>query len=263
MKIPEYDLDRPETWKPLREPYVDPSFDRALIEIAGLNRYGEPNLMRRWGCTWKDPQNASGALKYFLTHTSPTLKGFEWVQDGETFFTTKLADVPASVLIPVPKYESHQLGERRWIIEQYRSPDFLSRSGRYKDVHDTGESELRVSCKNCGSCATQATDNEDERICLSCGSKRMSTVEFREIKNERLLNDFPERGCYDYFLRLQTEDGTANGLYRPCDGKALEDIRRQWAFQQLSLNEQEVEREKLNRMAARERNKRKNAIWAA
>lgn len=272
MLIDEYNLNDNSTWAVLPAPYVDPSFDDALIEIAGRNDFGEPMLVRRWGCSYRDPQNADGALKYFLTNTAPTLSGFEYEDNGQAFRVKHLSDVPAHVLIPIPKYESHQLGERRWIIEQYRSAEFLKRSGRYELTHDTGETELRISCKNCGSGnlmlgtvssknSVCASSDPYERQCRDCGSRRMSVVDFREIKNERLLNDFPTEGCYDYFLRLQTENGTANGLYRPCDGKALDDIRAQWAHQQKSFGEQEIVRKKRNELNQKEVKRRQSEAW--
>lgn len=258
MLVPEYDLNNPSSWTVLREPIVDPFFDKGLIKIAGLNPFGKPNLVKRWGCTYKDPQNAAGALKYFLTNASPTLRGFEYTLDGVTHFAATLSEVPTSVLIPIPKYTSSQLGERRWVIEQWRSPAFLRKSGRYQDIHDTGESEIRISCKNCGSHMLALTGREDETECVMCGSKRQSVVETREIKNERLLNDFPVEGCYDYFLRLETQAG----LYRAADEGALQALHQLWINQHKSFKEQEVDEQKLNDLAAADKARRINNIWA-
>lgn len=284
MLVPEYDLDNEATWEVITDPGADPSFDRELINIGGLNQFNEPNLIRRWASTYHDPMSADSNLKYWIANKNPVLVGFEYavgytylnksgrrvrvksalkVPAGVAFTpimqaAATLEDVPPHILIPIPKYSKVQLGERRHIIEIYRSPEFLRRSGRYEQTHDNGEAEVTVSCKGCGGFNLKPTGNEDEHVCLDCGSKRQSVVVFNEIKHERLLNDFPARGCYDYFLRLET----AKGLYHPADGEALEGIRRLWNYQQKPLKEQELDNEKVNQLAARGKNRRINEIWA-
>lgn len=254
--IPEYDDTDPNTWYAIPQPSVDPTLLRRLEGIGGFNAYGKPNLELRWGVTYRDPMSVADEPKYLYVVKEPVLIGFEFTEDGQTRFVKKLEEVPSHVLISVPKYNDVRLGERRWIVEQYRSPEFLKASGRYQFTHDTGDAEIRICCKNCGG-GMRPTGREDERVCISCGSKRQSIVEFNDIKNERLLKDFPEEGCYDFFMRLETPDGRG----RPFDGFALIDIEREWHRRQRPAGERQREvAEGRKRMAAHVRQARRE-IW--
>lgn len=253
MLVPEYDDFDPQSWFPIGEPTVDSSFDKELLRIAGTNPFGKPNLVRRWGVTHRDEMSTLDEPKYLYVVKNPTLIGFEFKdENGEQCFVKRLEDVPANVLIPVPKYNNPKLGERRWIIEVWRSAEFLARSDRYRETHDTGDSETAISCRNCGSGMLRLTGREDERECVICGSRRQSVVETREIKNERIFRDFPAEGCYDYFLKLET----ASGLYHPANGGALGAIHDLWTFTQKSLKE----KNKLYAKQAEEEKKQKQAL---
>lgn len=259
--VPEYDTEDPQTWYPIAEPSVDSSFDKELIRIAGLNPFGQPMLQKRWAVSYIDPMAETDEPKYLYVVKNPTLIGFEFTDEGGTRFVKRLEDVPPHVLIPVPKYNNPKLGERRWVIEVWRSAEFLARSDRYRQTHDTGDSEIRISCRNCGG-QMRRTGNEDERVCIVCGSKRQSIVETREIKNERLLRDLPAEGCYDYFLRLETADG----FYRPADAGSLNIIRLVWAHTQKSQQEKNrlylKQKEAEAQQALASKRERHDYIWS-
>lgn len=228
--IPEFNLEDESTWVVIAAPPVDPSFQAGLKEIAGLNPYEQPILRLVWGGTHRDEQDPAGGLKYWLCDTPPVLKGFEYQDNGNTVRVKTLAEVPTNILMTIPKYESVELGERRWKIEIWHSPLFLERSGRYSETHDTGDSEITISCRGCGG-QMRPTGREDERVCIECGSRRQSIVEIREIKNEQLLKEIPSSGVYDHFMTLQTKAGK----YHAADDEALEGVRRLWNFNQQSF----------------------------
>jgi hypothetical protein len=119
LNIPEYDLEKPNSLFVLTEDDVISAgkvkqFRKELERIAGKNPHGEPILAMRWGPTYEDPMS-----------TRPTIKYQDFV-------------------------DSHgkEFGERRWIIERWRSPEFLARSGRYQIVTrqdpETGEKLLKT-----------------------------------------------------------------------------------------------------------------------
>jgi hypothetical protein len=256
MLVPEFDLEDESTWTVITAPPVDASFLEGLKEIGGLNPLGKPMLQLVWGATHVDPQSADGDLKYFLCDSPPVLRGFEFKMDGETHRVKSLAEVPLTVLIAEPRYESEQLGQRRFIVEEWHSPEFLAKSGRYMETHDTGESELTISCRNCGG-GMKPTGREDERVCVVCGSKRQSVVEFREIKNERLLKDIPREGVYDHFFTIQTKQG----LYHPADAEALEGVRRLWEWRKRSFKERSRDIKAGRQMAATRTRQARREIW--
>jgi hypothetical protein len=254
--IPEYDDKDPSTWEVINQPSVDPVLLKRLTEVGGLNPFGEPVLQLRWGVTYQDPQTLADEPKYLYVVKEPTLIGFEYKDNGETKFVKKLEEVPAHVLIPVPKYNDVKLGERRWIVEQWRSAEFLQKSNRYKFTHDNGDAEIKVSCKNCGG-PVRATGREDERRCVLCGSTRVSVVEFNEIKHERLLHDLPRKGCWDFFMRLETPEGK----YRPFDGEALLTIEQEWRRRQRSAQTRQREVTQLRQQAGDRTRQLRREVW--
>jgi DNA-directed RNA polymerase subunit RPC12/RpoP len=226
-KVPDYDLSNPATWVVIQAPSVDPSFERGLVEIAGPNPFGRPVLRLVWGATHRDGQATDGGLKYYLCTTEPTLCGFEFSDGGEQRFVKRLEDVPTHVLIPVPKYEAHQLGERRFFVEQWRSAEFLRRSGRYRQTWEGAQTTTYFECRNCGSFVPAPPETaglDIGRQCPSCGSRRVSPVDVRADAEGPLLKPLPAEGAYDYFCRVQNADGS----YRHPDGEVLQEIAREW-----------------------------------
>lgn len=235
--VPEYDLQNPSTWTVLRERDVwseseAAAFQRELVRIAGLNPFGKPNLQIIWACVAEDPQMPDGRPKYYVSTNEPTLAGFRYRDAGKLVTVKDLAEVPPHVLIAEPFYEETHLGERRFIVEVWHPAEFLARTGRYRETHDTGDSYQTISCRNCGG-RMRETGREDEKVCVGCGSRRQSVVEHREIKGERLLNDLPAEGCYDFFMRLELP----GDKFRPADASALADIAREWEERQKPFKE--------------------------
>jgi hypothetical protein len=209
LEVPEYDLTRPSTLTVLNESDVISDgeakwFRRELQRIAGKSRFGEPNLVMRWGPTYEDPMQADKVIKYLDF-------GFA----GE------------------------QLGERRWIIEIWRSPEFLKRSGRYQTLIAPDVVQEFYFCKGCDAeiiCSRETLAFLGSvPPCDKCGSKRSYTRENREAGGKRLLNQFPSDGCYDYWLRLERADLT----YHPPDNEALEVARALWQWELTPQNERD------------------------
>lgn len=221
LEVPEYDLT--ETPIVLRETDVASEgelrwFRKQLRKIAGKNPHGENILELRWGPTYEDPMLSERGLKYI-----------DFVRFGT------------------------QYGERRWFIEIWRSPEFLKRSGRYRQVFDQDRVQEFYFCK---ACDTEIKASPETLAllgttppCSKCGSSRSYTREIRETNEGRLLKDFPTRGCYDYWLRLERADLT----YHPLNNEALKVCRALWVWEQTPLNERnaieqadrEIERRKM------------------
>jgi hypothetical protein len=181
-------------------------FRKQLKKIAGTNRFGEPHLALRWGATYEDPmQSEPGYLKYLD------------FQIG-----------------------SKQWGERRWIIEIYRSPEFLKRSRRYERVNVPDTVHEFYFCAACDTeivCSKETLEYLGAvPPCPKCNSKRVRTEMIREAGGGQVLQEFPVRGCYDYWLRLER----ANFTYHPLDNEALNVIRALWKWEQMPQNERDA-----------------------
>jgi hypothetical protein len=189
MNVPEYDLKNPSTWIVIREHDAASEselrrFSDSLVSIAGTNPHGEPNLKLVWGVTHQDPMTTDDLPKYYVSTPEPTLIGHQYREGDELRTVTKLEEVPAGK-ISLPIYGTTKLGERRFIVERWRSPEDLARSGRYLD-----------------------------------------SVRFDAETGAELLREFPRRGCYDFFLRLED----TNGNYHAPDAETLEAIRVKWKY---------------------------------
>jgi hypothetical protein len=201
LDIPEYDMDDPTI---INEDEAigraeAEAFQKELTRIAGLNRFGEPNLVRRWGVTYRDPMS-----------TNPDqIKYLDFFQNGK------------------------QYGERRHILEIHRTPEFLVRSGRYRNLHDSDDLQEFYFCKACD--AELKLDNGDLPPC-KCGSTRNYLRQVRRMGAGQLLQPFPEKGCYDYWLRLER----ANLTYHPPDGEALKVIRALWEWELTPQNQRDA-----------------------
>src|SRR5205085_7819924 len=179
--IPEYDLDNPSTWTTidLRDAISESeekAFQKSLVGIAGLNPFGEPNLTLRWGVTYRDGMILDDKPKYYLFSRDPILIGHRYRDNDEWCSVKELASVPKDK-ISIPVYSEPHLGERRFIVEIWRSPEFLARSGRYQQLSDNGDTLTYFQCRGCGERVQvpMGTENLDiERVCPSCNSKRVS-----------------------------------------------------------------------------------------
>nr|AUN37432.1 hypothetical protein [uncultured bacterium] len=222
----DYDLDNPATWTVMEAPTVDRAWEETLTRIGGLNPFGKPMLVWRWGATYVDPMREDGSLKYLLAKKEATLVGFEFTDPITNMQMTvaKLEDIPPHILIPVPKYEAVQLGERRIIIERWRSAEFLAQTGRFHKnfLRDPGKTYEWFFCKACD--AQLLVGEDGPKPCAQCGSKRSYQREQRMEGEGKLLRDFPHEGTYDFFHRIETPDEQA----APPDGRALQVIEAAW-----------------------------------
>lgn len=101
LEVPEYQLDGHDailTEDDVVSPTEAKWFRHQLKRIAGVNPHGQPKLALRWGATWRNPMSTN----------------------------------PDSIKYVDCVYQGKELGERRWIIEIWRSPEFLAKSGRYQ-----------------------------------------------------------------------------------------------------------------------------------
>lgn len=239
---PDYDLDNPSTWEPMEAPSVDRSWTEALTKLGGLNPFGRPVLEMRWGATYRDPMSEDNGLKYFLSWGEGKLKRFAFTDPvtGMDMLVDKLDDVPDSI-IAIPHYSAVELGERRFIVEQWRSAEFLARSGRYQEhtLHDPDKTYQFFFCKACDALLIVSDDGPNP--CGKCGSCRSYLREARFEGDGKLLRAFPDDGAYDFFLRLENAEG---GPMEP-DGNALAWIERLWHEQKSKST-----REKLSDMLA-------------
>lgn len=209
LEVPEYDLTQPDSLVVLPEDDVISAgeakwFRRQLERVAGKNRFGRANLEMRWGPTYEDPMSVDRQIKY-LDFTHGTV----------------------------------QLGERRWFLEVWRSPEFLKRSGRYKIINDSDTVQEFYFCKACDAeitCdASALAVLGSVPSCPKCGSNRVRTEMDREMGKGQLLQEFPSEGCYDYWLRLER----ANLTYHPPDGEALKAVTEIWEFEKLPQNQRD------------------------
>lgn len=214
--IPELDPNNPDTHVVLREHDVISAdeakwFRKQLKRIAGKNPHGEAILQMRWGPTYEDPMQEDHGIKYLD-------------------FIGK---------------EGIQLGERRFILEIWRSPEFLVRSGRYKVLSDPGSVRDFYFCKGCHGELAMAADGPER--CRKCGSVRNYLRQVREDGDGRLLCDFPAEGCFDYWLRLER----ANLTYHPPDNSILEIARALWEWELTPQNQRDALEQADREMARR------------
>ena len=223
----DYDLENVSTWVPMQAPPLDREWVKALTKLGGLNPFKKPMLRCIWGASHKDPMSVDGGLKYWVANKERTLEGFDFKcpVTGLDMFVKKMDDVPPAVLVAIPRYaEACELGERRWIIEIWRSQEFLARSGRYQDdsVRDNGQSTDFVFCRACDQAL--AVDQEPNKPCPACGSFRTYIKTVREDGEGKLLHANPAEGCYDFFARLESVTGEP----LDADAHALKLIEQLW-----------------------------------
>ena len=234
---PDYNLEDEATWIPMESPTVDSSWEAALTRIGGLNPFKQPVLVWRWGGTYRDPMAEHGGLKYWLCNRPSELQGFAFTDPVTelNMWVEHLDEVPPGIVVVVPKHKEIQLGQRRIVIEQWRSPEFLAHSGRYQEnmLRDSGSVQQFFFCKACDS--PLLVGNDGPNPCPKCESKRSYMREVREEGEGKLLRSFPSEGCYDCFLILENAEG---GPMEP-DGNTLAWIEKLWHEQkEKSLREQ-------------------------
>jgi len=139
----EFNLSDPSTWTRFPKPELSPNFVDGLKRInraardAGLVK-GSRDLFRViWGCEEEvfiegDTFVESGHyLKYQLCSTQK-LKGFKYQDAKDVWhFVDRPDQIPAMNYAALPVYTMEQVGEPRWIIEQWRS------AGDFNGVFET------------------------------------------------------------------------------------------------------------------------------
>lgn len=207
-----------------------------LIRIAGLTPLKKPWLMLRWGGTYTEWIDGRQMLKYWLCNTADVCTGYYYRDESGEIVKVphgKLAEVPIKK-IALPLYEHTELGERRWIIEQWRSPEFMHKSGRAEATHDNLPELL---C--CHVCDTPKA--ERGKKCHECGSLR--EYETKGDGHRLLADDFSE-GHYDFFMRLEGRQigceacdqgvcpDATHTTYRAPNALMLTAVANQWNYQQ-------------------------------
>jgi hypothetical protein len=235
----DYDLDNPATWTTMEAPAVEKAWEEALTKIGGLNPFGKPMLVWRWGATYRDPMKVDNSLKYMIGCKEGQLVGFEFHDPitGLDMTVKTMAEVPPTVLVAVPVYEREQLGERRIIIEHWRSPGDLARQGRYRAnmLRDPGKTYEFFFCKACD--AQLMVGQDGPQPCLQCGSKRSYLRDVRIAGEGQLLRSLPHEGAYDFFVRLENQ--LSEPL--PADANTLRQIESAWYnYHHLSDQEQDA-----------------------
>lgn len=133
--------DTEDTWRFQEPPYLHPEWQETLNGIAGLNRFGNPNLKIVWGGTERSDITVTGTeLKYHCGFSPNEVSGYEYTENGETKFTTVLEGIPEHVFV-VPAFRCEELGLMRWIVERWVSPEELERQGRFQQRYAPGEIE--------------------------------------------------------------------------------------------------------------------------
>lgn len=237
--IQEYDIANRDTWVPMAAPASleeIESVQAELTRIGGRTPIGTPWLMLRWGATHTEWIAGAQRLKYWLANTEDVCTGYYYRTDEGQMVKVGFGDLSAvpEDKIALPLYEHQELGERRWIIEQWRSLAFMTESGRSAYTHDNLP-EL-VCCRVCDTPKAERGD-----ACVECGSRG----EY-ETKGDgrRLLPDIDGGGHYDFFMRLEGRrpgcemcdqgvcaDAT-HSTYRPAVGRYLQAVAAQWTYQQ-------------------------------
>lgn len=257
----EYDLDNPETWIVYPAPPCDESFDRELLAIGGTNPHGEPMLVKRWGATYY----SKGALVYKIYEGEPTLAGHEFrsPDTGEMVRVKTLAEVPNG-LITVPYYESLELGELRWIIERWVSPDDLAKMGYFDEALRHDPIPVSPSEKVAARRELHAMIRAGEPVERALTKVENQLDRARPVEIDQEIKTYFDpaqrtRGDYQFFFRLERK----NGLYHPADGEALEAIRMIWHYNQtVTPAEHEANIQAAYDQGDLERDQRVDALWS-
>lgn len=181
------------------EPRCRKEFTEGLVGIAGLNPHNQPILRCVDGHTARKLEGGRYILRYAKT--------IEYSLMGEV-----------------------EIGEPYFYIERWRDPEFLASSGRFRFQRDDGTTITFLECRNCGKEVPSAAETMNwdvQRICLSCGSKRISPKDIRVEGEGKLIQDLPPEGYYDYYAKLEKKDGS----FHDADNEALMVINAMWVYE--------------------------------
>lgn len=253
----EYDLDNPASWFVHEEPPCDPAFDVGLLDIGGTNGDGDPMLKRVWGGKYR----SKGILVFKLCDTDSVLVGHQFRDEsGEMCEVVKLEDVPATA-ISIPIYRSEELGELRWIVLRWISPEDLKRLGYFDESLRHQGAESNMGAEAYQEFRARVAAGEDPEVAFvkveNQADRARPLVADEEIKTY-FDPEWRKNGDYQFFFRLERADGT----YHAADDEALEGIRLLWEQDQsTTVAEREALIQAEREQRARTVKARKGALW--
>lgn len=257
----EYDLNNPATWVVYQEPPCEPLFDEELLRIGGKNPNGDPMLVKRWGATYRN----KGVLVYKLCDTEPTLIGHQFrdPQSGEMREVSlgQLDQIPQGT-ISVPLYRGIELGELRWIIERWVSPDDLETMGYFDESLRYQPTETDFGREAFHEFRAMVETGEDPEKALMRVENQVDRL--RNLETDQELKTYFDpawrtKGDYQFFFRLERK----NGMYHAPDGEALEAIAAMWEYHQTTTPAQRLaDEEEEKARAAIDRQQRIDALWS-
>lgn len=177
-------------WKKIT-PTIEPFFQQGLIEVAGLNPFGEPILKISWAGTLLHDYTEKPQLKYKLT--AKRVRGYYYQNMRNETKWIKSMNIAEHSLDPEiralnPKefaidYAEMELGRLRWVIEEWESPESLRAKGRFTKLHD--------------------------------------------VNGVKVLRDLPPKGVYNHYFWIQAADRG----YREPDMQVLEAIKAMHVYE--------------------------------
>jgi len=135
----EYDPENKDTLTYQRLPDVSKDVQNELVKIAGLNRFGQPNLRVVKGNEVKsDKAFDAKRLKYSQGYAPFEVNGYRY-RDGENWvFVANIDNLPENVFV-VPDTQQEELGLLRYVVERWVSPEELEAQGRFQTRYGNGD----------------------------------------------------------------------------------------------------------------------------
>lgn len=140
----EYIENNPDSWKFQKLPDIPKEFQAELTKIGGINRFGQPNLrVVRGNEVLSDIAEDASVLKYHVGYSATQTNGFEYEEDGIAKYAQRIEDVPEGLMVKRMVMGREPLGELRYIIEVWVSPEELEAKNRFQNRAVDGEVLLR------------------------------------------------------------------------------------------------------------------------
>lgn len=263
MELFEYNLDDESTWTVREAPAQADGFNDGLIEIAGYNPFGGQMLRTVWGGT----HHAKGILVYKLCDTDETCIGYQYrdPDSGEMVETPygTLASIPLTA-IPITIYGRLELGELRWMVERWRSPEQLAHMGYFDESLAHVVTEVPVDARFAKreiKARIRAGEKPEVAICRVEGEidRQRPMVTDQTIKTF-FDPEWRQQGDYELFLKLERK----NGLYHDADAEALIGIAAMWDYNENTPLSKQIEDEKAASVARRKEVQRRiQELWEA
>lgn len=140
----EYLENDQSTWCFQKLPDIPRDFVKALTELGGLNRFGQPNLRVVKGNELKNDRSEDQTLlKYHAGWTPINVSGYVYTQDGEKRFTSRIEEIPPHIMV-FPAMQQEELGLLRYVIERWVSPEQLEQENRFQKRYAEGDTEATL-----------------------------------------------------------------------------------------------------------------------